>query len=196
MKTWYRVTIGVLAPVLIAGCGQSQAAGHPKTQRSASTKTGTPTASTRTQVLRVGAQQYQGSKNLHKFETNAKAHPQSYQAQLEAGSAANVNNHPRQAMSYWQRALQLNPHQGKPYEYIGNIYLDTYNNPQQALGWYKKTIANGPTYDWGWYRVVQLEAHFGHMAAAQKYAAEAAKVLPANNKVLKELQTFVTPTSS
>ncbi len=196
MKLWHSITVAMLSAGLVAGCGQSQASGHPKLKSSPTSREASSSSpSSPTRIFRLGTQPYQGKKNLQKFEAEAKSHPHSYQAQIEAGTAANVNNQPSSAMHYWQRAIHIDPHQGQPYEYIGNLYLETYNNPQQALVWYKKAIANGPSYDYGWYRVVQLEVHFGNMAAAKKYAVAAAKVLPANNKVLKALESFVTPKS-
>ncbi len=196
MKAWHNILVVLLSAGLIAGCGQSQASSHPKAKPTTSSGGSTsPTSSASKRILHVGTAKYQGSANLHKYESAASAHPHSYQAQLAAGTAANVNSHPHQAIQYWNRAIHLNPHQGQPYEYIGNIYLETYNNPHQALAWYKKAVTYGPSYDFGWYRVVQLEVHFGNMTAAKKYAAQAAKVLPANNKILKSLQTLVSSSS-
>ncbi|PSR26388.1 tetratricopeptide repeat protein [Sulfobacillus thermosulfidooxidans] len=192
MKKWHVITVAMASlGVIAAGCGQSQANSQPKTP---ATTSAAPQSST-TRVFRIGTKPYQGKKNLEKFEAEAKAHPHSYQAQIAAGTAANVNNQPSTAIAYWEKAIKLDPHKGNPYEYIGNIYLEVYNNPKEALVWYKKAITYGPSYDYGWYRVVQLEVQFGNMQAAKKYAAEAAKVLPANDKVLQALETFVTPKS-
>ena len=176
--------------LFVAGCGQSQAIGH-----SAPTKPASKTVASNktTRVLRMGATAYQGASNLSKYEQLASTHQQSYEAQIEAGTAAEVNNDPQKAIQYWQQAIKIDPKKGNPYEYIGNIYLEDYNNPKEAMTWYKKSITYGPSYDFGWYRVVQLEVQFGDMSAAKKYAAEAAKVLPKGNKVLANLETFVAP---
>ncbi|MCL4495821.1 MAG: hypothetical protein M1294_13520 [Firmicutes bacterium] len=193
MKTWHSVTVAVLSAGLVAGCGQSQASGHAKAAKSTQATSQSASSASPTRVFRLGTAPYRGQKNLQKYETEAKVHSGSYQAQIYAGTAASVNNQPSLAIQYWKKAIQVDPHKGNAYEYIGNIYLEDYNNPQEALVWYKKAITYGPSYDFGWYRVVQLEVHFGHMTAAKKYAAEAAKVLPAGNKILKDLEKFVAP---
>ena len=197
MKAWHSITVAVVSAGILAGCGQDQAHGHVRPKPAVATKKTTTQNSSAagTQVLRVGAAQYQGQKNLKKYEALAQAKPTNFQAQVNAGTAAGMNSQPNVAVQYWEKAIQIDPHIGNPYEYIGNIYLEDYNNPQEALVWYKKSIANGPSYPWGWYRMVQLEAEFGNMAAAKNYAAEAAKVLPADSKVLQSLETFVTPKS-
>ena len=173
-----------------AGCGQSQAISHPAPAKS--TQKASPINKT-TKILREGTAPYMGSANLRKYEQAASANPTSYKAQLYAGLAASVNNNPTKAIQYWQDAIKVDPHVGNAYEYIGNVYLEDYNNPKEAMTWYKKSITYGPSYDYGWYRVVQLEVQFGDMPAAKKYAAEAAKVLPKGNKVLANLETFVAP---
>jgi tetratricopeptide (TPR) repeat protein len=177
--------------VFAAGCGQSQAIGQ-KAPAAPKSKAATP-KKTAPRVLRIGAGQYEGSKNLSKFKKQAASNPQSYAAQIEAGTAAEVNNDAAQAIAYWQKAIKLNPKAGNPYEYIGNIYLNDDNNPSEAMVWYKKSITYGPSYVMGWYRVVELEAHAGNMAAAKKYAAEAAKLFPASNKALIDLEGFANP---
>ncbi len=192
MKTWHSITVAVLSMGLVAGCGQSQAKGNSHAKPSSPTKAASQ-SSQPTRILRIGAAPYQGQKNLTKYEDQAKANPRSLHAQLNAGTAAFVNNQPNVAMQYWKKAIQIDPHVGNPYEYIGNIYLNDYNNPHEALVWYKKAITYGPSYDFGWYRVVQLEVQFGNMSAARKYAHEASKVLPAGNKVLHELPKLLNP---
>lgn len=176
-----------LGVVVLAGCGgaphHSQLA--PKSNAIASAK---PSTATPPRRYFLGAQAYQGSKNLQHLLALAQKQPTVAQAQYHAAVSEYVNGHNQQALTYYRKAIRLNPKDGRYDNAVGNIYNYTLHQPKTALPYYEKAIQLTPSYDYGWYNLVNAEMALKNFSQAKSIAQKALKVLPKTDKLYPLLQ--------
>ncbi|MCY0881870.1 MAG: tetratricopeptide repeat protein [Firmicutes bacterium] len=186
MRHWALWTLaGAAIATGLSGCGStaaaapSQAAGHPS---AASTKKKAPAAPSKTKTIVEGASQYQGKKNLDKYESAAAKSPSNFNAQIQAGVAAFNNNQPQQAISYYKAAMKIDPHKGISYDNIGNVYRDDLHNYTKALQYYQECVKEEPTCNFGWYNQAFVDVYDLHNTKAAQLVYQAAqKALPATD---------------
>lgn len=183
-----------LGAFILAGCGaQPSAVNVPKspgTAQPANQTTTSPKPSLKTpKNYVVGAQSYSGQANLQKYEKAATAHPTDYQAQLTAGVSAFVNHHYNAAITYYQKAAKLQPHNGEPVNNIGNVYFRGLGKPKSALSYYRQATHVQPGYVYGWWNLALCEKAVGDMTAAKAAVSQGLQSVPKSNPYYNDLKT-------
>ncbi len=64
---------------------------------------------------------------------------------LESGFAANKLKQAEEAISYYKKAMELDPKSHIPYNGIGEVYRDTKKDMNEAMVWYQKTLVINAT---------------------------------------------------
>ncbi|MFI5129376.1 MAG: tetratricopeptide repeat protein [Chitinophagales bacterium] len=64
---------------------------------------------------------------------------------LELGFASNKLKLDQDAISYYKKAIELDPKSHVPYNGIGEVYRDTKKDMNEAMAWYQKTLAINAT---------------------------------------------------
>jgi tetratricopeptide (TPR) repeat protein len=64
---------------------------------------------------------------------------------LELGFANNKLKQAEEAISYYKKAMELDPKSHIPYNGIGEVYRDTKKDMNEAMAWYQKTLAINAT---------------------------------------------------
>ncbi|SHJ89065.1 TPR repeat-containing protein [Alicyclobacillus tolerans] len=170
---------------LVAGCGtvnQTANQAAKQVQKTANQAIKTPGG------VMVGATAYYGAANLKKFENAAKAQPKSEKAQMDAGISAFDNQQFEKAITYYQKAAQLNPKDPIPLNNIGNVYFRGLKQPSQALAYYKKATQIGPTYGVAWLNLYLVQIQLNQKQAAKQTLQQALKVVPKSNAYYSDLQ--------
>lgn len=188
----------VLGALLLAGCGaQPSAVNVPQTGTGAPLSSQTSSASkaatapSRTYV--VGGQNYAGQANLRQYKKAAAAHPTDYLAQIAAGVSSFVNGDYSSAIAYYQKAANLQPHNGEPLNNIGNVYFRGLNRPKLALPYYERATHVQPDYVYGWWNLALCEKALGNMAAAKAAVIEGLKNVPRNDPNYNSLKMALAP---
>jgi tetratricopeptide (TPR) repeat protein len=187
----------ILLPVVLtsmmtlAGCSTQNTLNNNTavSNATASNTTSQPSASKKKdQTVIIGAKNYQGADNLHKFETAADANPKDVKAQIDAGISAYVNGDYQAAIKYYKAGIAADPKNVIPYNNLGNVYLRSLKQPQQALPYYKKATQVNPKYAFGWINLAQCEAQLGDKAAAKAAIQSGLKSVPTTDKNYKIMQ--------
>lgn len=64
---------------------------------------------------------------------------------LELGFASNKLKQAEDAISYYKKAIDVDPKSHVPYNGIGEVYRDTKKDMNESMTWYQKTLAINPT---------------------------------------------------
>lgn len=136
----------------------------------------------------IGAAPYQGQAKLKQFEQAASRSPNSENAQMQAGISAHVNGNDAMAITYYKKALVINPNNGEAYNNIGNIYLRDYKQPQQALPFYRKATQVAPTYGYGWWNLAITYQQLKQVTAAKQAATQGLAKIAKSDPAYKGLK--------
>ncbi len=136
----------------------------------------------------IGGQQYEGSANLKKYESKAAANPNNAEAQIDAGRSAHVNGDDKAAISYYEKAIKIDPKNAQAYNNIGNIYFRDMNQPRSAVPYYQKATQADPTYVYGWWNLALAEKALGNNTAAQEAVKEGLQKVPKSDPNYKNLE--------
>ena len=149
---------------------------------------------TQAQITDPNAAKYEGQDNLKKFEDIAEKNSTNADDQVNAAVSAFVNKDYDKAVSYYQRAISLQPKNPEYYTYLGNVYYRGLNNPEEAIKYYQAATTNGPKYGYGWLNLALANITLGNKEAAkealQKGLANVDAKDPLHDQIQKQLDTI------
>lgn len=182
------IGLAIVAAATFAGCGTAKTAPSNNTSNTtAPSGTITQKGPNGQQTMIEGATPYAGKAKLQQFEAQAKKSPKDANAQMQAGISAFINGDYTTAISYYKKAISINPKDGVAYNNIGNVYLRRLNQPKQALTYYQKATQVQPTYGYGWLNLAITQQQLGDKATAQATVKQALKVVPKSDPVYSDL---------
>lgn len=189
------IAVAIATTAIVAGCGSAKPAPSTNTANTTNAKLPANTVIQKgpngQQTMMEGATPYSGKAKLQQYEAAAKASPKDANAQMQAGISAFVNQDYTAAISYYQKAIAIDPKNGVAYNNIGNVYLRRLNKPKEALTYYKKATEVQPTYGYGWYNLALCEKAVGDTTAAKAAVTQGLKVVPKTDPVYKSLPSVL-----
>lgn len=162
---------------LVTGCGTANNAAKNLAKQSTSTATKDNYINNGKQLIQNGGQ----FQDYTKFVSAAKANPTNAQDQMNAAVSAYVNGKYDDSISYYQKAIKIDPNNGIYYNNLGNVYLRGLNQPKNALPNYEKAVQVAPNYSMAWLNLGVCQSNLGDKNAAVQTFQKALSNLPKND---------------
>ena len=156
----------------------------PKTQKTQKTQT-------QTQIVDPNAVKFQGEENLAKYEGIAQQNPSVATDQVNAAVSAYVNQDNQKAVSYYKKALALQPKNAQYLTYLGNVYFRGLNDPQAAVQYYQAATQSDPHYVYGWWNLGICENTLGNKDAAKATLQKGLANVSPSDPLYKQLQAVL-----
>lgn len=171
------------------GCGTANQTQNQIANQTSAAKSQTQNVVRQGNNMLVGAGNYAGQANLHRYETAARNAPGNAQDQINAGISAYDNGKYQTAITYYKKAIQLAPKNAIAYNNLGNAYFRGLKQPKSALPYYQKATQVQPSYAYGWYNLALCQEQLGQKAAARSTLQTALKAVAKTDKLYPTLQT-------
>jgi len=189
-----KIILVVAAVALItSGCGLSRQAHDISSTSNTDNNVASDTGKGSTLKI-VNAEGVSGQTNLTEFVQSAKKHPKDAKAQFMAAKSEFANGSSSLAVTYYKKAIQLDPKYVDAYNNLGNVYLRSMNDPNHALPYYQEATKLDPTYGFAWLGFAQSQQALNQPSAAASTLRNALKKVSKSdpaystlNQVLQQL---------
>ena len=106
---------------------------------------------------------------------------------LELGFACNKLKQAEEAISYYKKAIEVDPKSHIPYNGIGEVYRDTKKDMNESMTWYQKTLAINPAERKACFGMGYCLNSLGKYSEAASYLQTAVKQEPTYTAAFVEL---------
>ncbi|SDW90264.1 TPR repeat-containing protein [Alicyclobacillus hesperidum] len=180
------LTSTILGTLALAGCGQTNTTSNTASTSNSSAAHGKSTSNSTVIVkhnnsLIQGSATLAGEANLKKAIATALKEPNNVQAQVNAAQSAFMNGNSSEAITYYKKAIALQPKSAVYLTAFGNVYREMKNDPKSAIPFYQKATTADPSYAFGWYQLAVAEAQVGNTSEAKSVIAEGLQKVSTSN---------------
>ncbi|KLU59349.1 beta-barrel assembly-enhancing protease [Peptococcaceae bacterium CEB3] len=141
-------------------------------------------------IASPGAQKYEGASAWEKYVKKAEGSPKDAAAQVDAAVASFVNKKYTDAVTYYKKAIALDPKNAQYPAYLGNVYFFGLNQPAAAESYYRKAVQVDPTYGDGWYLLGRFYVSEGKKSEAKSVLSEGLKKVPKSSPQYTRLAAY------
>ncbi|CAA7599614.1 Tetratricopeptide repeat-containing domain protein [Acididesulfobacillus acetoxydans] len=193
MGKW-KWSLGALIVVLALGLvwgfyGRQPQGNAPATQKTPGVSAGGSSQHPYT-IASPGAEKYAGDTAWKNYVKKAEGNPKDAAAQVDAAVASFVNKKYTDAVTYYKKAIALDPKNAQYPAYLGNVYFWGLNNPALAESYYRKAVQLDPTYGDGWFLLGRFYVAEGKKSEAKSVLSEGLKKVPKSSPQYARLEAY------